>query len=488
MAEKKEKQYVSDNARLMAEWNWEKNNELGFDPNQLTCGSGKKVWWKCNNGHEWEATIHGRSGGNGCPYCSNKKVLTGYNDLQTTNSLLAKEWNYEKNGDLKPENFTTNSGKRIWWKCIKGHEWQAIIANRNKGFGCPYCAGQKAVEGENDLQTLNPSLIEEWNFEKNNGLMPIEVMPNSDKKIWWKCKKGHEWQAIVGSRNKGIGCPYCSGRYAVMGVTDLQTVNPLLAKEWNYEKNGNLIPENFTTSSGKKVWWICTKGHEWQATINHRNHGEDCPICDSERKTSFPEYELAYYLKKGGLEIIHSYKELGYELDIYIPSKKIAIEYDGYFWHQNKTKKDLLKNQKCKNDGIQLYRIREGLSTLNDSSIDYILRKDQKDWSKTLKEIVDTITGDNIDVDLERDALSIENLREYTEKEKSVLFSNPKVAEEWNYIKNGKLKPEYFAENSNKKVWWRCNQGHEWQAVIANRTKGSGCPECTKEKRKKKNT
>ena len=151
-------------------------------------------------------------------------------------------------------------------------------------------------------------------------------------------------------------------------------------------------------------------------------------------------------------------------------------------------KKDLLKNQKCKNDGIQLYRIREGLSTLNDSSIDYILRKDQKDWSKTLKEIVDTITGDNIDVDLERDALSIENLREYTEKEKSVLFSNPKVAEEWNYIKNGKLKPEYFAENSNKKVWWRCNQGHEWQAVIANRTKGSGCPECAKEKRKKKNT
>ena len=90
-----------------------------------------------------------------------------------------------------------------------------------------------------------------------------------------------------------------------------------------------------------------------------------------------------------------------------------------------------------------------------------------------------------MDIDLERDALAIGNLREYAEKERSVLFSNPKVAEEWNYGRNGNLKPEHFAKSSNKKVWWRCNQGHEWQAVIANRTKGSGCPECAREKRKK---
>ena len=79
MAEKKEKRYVSDNAQLMAEWNWEKNIEHGFDPHKLTCGSGRKVWWECSKGHVWLATIRHKSNGTKCPYCSNKKVLCGYN-------------------------------------------------------------------------------------------------------------------------------------------------------------------------------------------------------------------------------------------------------------------------------------------------------------------------------------------------------------------------------------------------------------------------
>lgn len=37
--------------------------------------------------------------------------------------------------------------------------------------------------------------------------------------------------------------------------------------------------------------------------------------------------------------------------------------------------------------------------------------------------------------------------------------------------------------NSGTKVWWRCNQGHEWQATIANRNYGTGCPECYKKQK-----
>ena len=80
------------------------------------------------------------------------------------------------------------------------------------------------------------------------------------------------------------------------------------------------------------------------------NKGVGCPTCNSERKTSFPEYAIVYYLSKYGLEVMHSYKEQGYELDIYIPAKRIAIEYDGYLWHKNKTKQDLEKNYKCAKD------------------------------------------------------------------------------------------------------------------------------------------
>ncbi len=147
--------------------------------------------------------------GRNCPYCSNQKILKGSNDLATVNPKLASEWNYEKNGDLKPEDFFANSSKKVWWKCSKRHEWQATINNRNNGRGCPYCAGQKVVKGKNDLSTINPKLANEWNYEKNGDLKPEDFFANSSKKVWWKCSKGHEWQATINNRNKGRGCPIC---------------------------------------------------------------------------------------------------------------------------------------------------------------------------------------------------------------------------------------------------------------------------------------
>ncbi len=409
MAEKKEKQYVSDNAQLMAEWNWEKNAGLGLDPNRIAYQSNKTAYWKCYKGHEWQAKISNRSHGKGCPYCSGQKVLVGYNDLLTTNPALASEWHFIKNEDLKPENITANSGKKVWWKCSEGHEWQAPVDSRNRGNGCPYCSGRCAVKGENDLQTINPKLASEWNYDKNNGLTPLDVTSNSNKKVWWRCSKGHEWQATVVHRNRGVGCP----------------------------------------------------------------------ICNSERHTSLPEYVLIFYLKKYGLEVLHSYNGNGYELDVYIPAKQIAIEYDGYYWHKNKTAKDLEKNRRCMLDGIKLYRIREGLQTLHDSSVDYVVQKDQSDLPQVLKEILSEIIGGNIDIDTHKDAIDIENLREYTEKSNSLLYYNPEVANEWNYEKNGHLRPDNFKANSNKKVWWLCSKGHEWQATIVDRNNGRGCPYCS---------
>ena len=111
-----------------------------------------------------------------------------------------------------------------------------------------------------------------------------------------------------------------------------------------------------------------------------------------------------------------------------------------------------MKNLKCKNDGIKLYRIRENLPPLNDSSIDYIVQKRQKDLEKILEVVLSQIIGDIIDIDLERDAIDIENLREYTEKENSLFSSNMKIAAEWNYEKNGTLKPQNLTANSNKKT------------------------------------
>ena len=482
MAEKKKKRFVSNNAQLMAEWNWEKNAEFGFHPEKLTCSSGKKVWWKCKHGHEWQAIVANKAKGHGCPYCAGQKVVRGYNDLQTINPKLSEEWNYHKNNGLAPENMMANSSKKVWWKCNNGHEWQAKVANRNRGDGCPYCYGRYAIKGKSDLSTINPTLSKEWNYEKNGDLSPDNVTSNSNIKVWWKCAQGHEWKAAINNRNQGRNCPYCSGKKVLKGYNDLQAVNPIAANEWNYKKNGDLRPEDFTSNSNKKAWWICAKGHEWQTTIVHRNEGTGCPICHSERHTSLPEFAFLYYLKRYGLDVYHSYRDMGYELDIYIPSIKTAIEYDGYYWHKNKAEQDLEKNQKCKKDGIKLYRVREGLLPLNSTSIDYIVQRNQEDFAIILREVLSQIIGIVVDVDLERDAIQVENLRVYTEKDSSLLMLNPKLASEWNYEKNGNLKPENLFASSNKKVWWKCEKGHEWQATINHRNIGTGCPYCASKK------
>jgi hypothetical protein len=330
----------------------------------------------------------------------------------------------------------------------------------------------------------NPALMAEWNFEKNNalGLKPTVLTVGSEKKAWWICTKGHGWQAAIFSRGKGLGCPICSNKKVLVGFNDLSTTNTQLAKEWNYEKNGRLTPECVTAGSDKKVWWKCKKGHEWQAVIGSRNSGVGCPICDSERHNSFPEFVIEYYLRKYGIEVIHPYGENGYELDLYIPSKKVAIEYDGYLWHKSKEKNDLEKNLKCKHDAITLYRLREGLPALNDSSIDCIVDRNQKNLAEVIQKLLSEIMGFNIEIDLKRDSIQIENLREYDEKANTLLLLRPSLVKEWNNEKNGALKLEYFKVNSHRKVWWKCCKGHEWVASIAKRSSGHNCPYCSGKK------
>ena len=203
------KEYVIDNPNLIKEWNWHKNNELGFYPDKITCGSGKKVWWKCSKGHEWEAIISNRVKGRGFPYCAGQKVICGKNDLQTVNSKLASEWNFEKNVDLAPSQVMLGSNKKVWWKCNKGHEWKASVSSISNGRGCPYCKGRLVLPGFNDLETLRPDLLKEWEYSKNTNLKPNQATVHSGKKAWWRCEKGHEWYATIDSRTKGHGCPIC---------------------------------------------------------------------------------------------------------------------------------------------------------------------------------------------------------------------------------------------------------------------------------------
>lgn len=242
-------------------------------------------------GHEYQATPSNRTLGRGCPTCGlvkrgktrHVKHLESHESLDLTHSELVQEWDWAKNV-IEPSDVTKGSSEKIWWRCEKGHSYQATVNNRVAGKGCPYCAGKKVLPGFNDLASVEPKIAAEWHPTLNGNLKPSETTVGSHKKVWWQCHKGHEWEAVVKSRTKqGVGCPYCSNKRTLAGYNDLASLRPDLASEWDPEKNAPLKPEDVVPGSGKKVWWKCRNGHSWLAPVYKRANGGHCPDCQESR-------------------------------------------------------------------------------------------------------------------------------------------------------------------------------------------------------------
>ena len=267
------------------------------------------------------------------------------------NVQLQKEWSYDRN-TVSTDNLTPHTPTRVWWFCDKGHEWQASPDSRvSAGESCPYCLGRYSVQGQTDLATTHPHVLKIWSGR--NKLSPARVTAGSHRKVLWECEKGHEWEAaIVSVVLDGSGCPYCAGKKAIPGETDLATLRPDLMKQWDFEKN-TLNPGEITVASHDQVWWRCELGHTWQARVFSRTREQSagCPYCT-------------------GRKVLAGFNDLA-----------------------------------------------------------------------TLK---------------------------------------PEVAQQWYQPLNGELKPEEVTPGSNKKVWWRCGDGHVWSAAIYSRTRkrSAGCPVC----------
>jgi hypothetical protein len=316
---------------LIKSWDFSRNKE---SPGEVTCGSGKKVWWKCEKGHEWEAFIFNRArrkNPSGCPYCDGKRVCHD-NCLSTLKLSLAKEWHPTKNGRLTPNDITLKSHKIVWWQCDKGHEWEAIVKDRSSGCGCPFCSGHRVCR-DNCLVTINPGLAKEWHPTKNGKLTPNNITIFSNKKVWWVCEKDHEWESAISNRSAGNGCPYCAGQ-KVCKDNSLATLRPDLSNEWHYIKNGELTPNGITYKSGKKVWWLCDKGHEWKTSLMHRAEGNGCPICSKGPVSKISQKWL------DGLNIPVEnrevwLKDLKLRVDGFDPQTKTVYEFLGDYWHGN---------------------------------------------------------------------------------------------------------------------------------------------------------
>lgn len=399
---------------------------------------------------------------------------------------LCFEWDENKNAGKHPIDFGQSSDAKIWWLCENNHSYLAVINKRTKrNNGCPYCSGHQVMAGFNDLETTHPMIAKQWDFEKNDHLTPSMVSKGSIKKVWWKCPNGHSYLGTINGKKEQNDCPYCAHRLVIKGETDLATTNPTLAREWHPTKNGSLTPADVFENSDKKVWWICPQGHSYLASIHHRSKDNNgCPECNKEKKVSFPEKLLFYYLSKcfeGVFENHNCGLPNNGNIDIFLDKYCIGIEYDGEHWHKD-IKKDLTKNNYCDKLGILLIRIREkGCPLLNSSSYDcYIDKGDYEKALEFIKGILYTEKGLNFifDYNLSRDSSLIDSLV-FSKTKENCLVNYPEILKEWDYEKNIGVKPEFVSAGSTKKYWWKCKQGHSWYASANNRSRGRKCPYCS---------
>ena len=410
-------------------------------------------------------------------------------NLQVINPRLCQEWHPTKNGSLTPIDVTPYSNKKVWWVCDKNHEWMATVDKRSNGRGCPYCRGQAACD-DNCLEKVCPEVAKEWHPIKNGKLSPRDITKGSSKKVWWICEKGHEWKTAVRNRTTlGNSCPYCWGRYATKN-SNLQNLNPELAKEWHPTKNDNLTPKDVTPYSNKKVWWMCDRKHEWEAKISNRSRGNGCPYCIS----ATSQLELRFFTEYKYLfkNVTHRMKIEGHECDIFVPCLKFGIEIDSLYWHKYRVNKDLEKTKIFKSMGIYLIRLREkGLPQISNNDIVYTIKHGRfKLIEKTLKLLLENVKlNDEIIFRINKylNNSKIANDKEY----KRLLYklpsplpgyslydTNKSLAKEWHKSKNGSLTPNDVMPYSHHKVWWICEKGHEWNAKVAERNRGGDCPYC----------
>jgi len=403
---------------LKDRWNWTRNTHL--DPSKLSKGSEKRAWWICERGHEFEKQIFNmvRSG---CPYCSNRAVLAGYNDLATVRPDLALEFDVEKNGGRDPSSYLAGTATKVWWKCDKGHSFQAKVSNRKfSNSSCPYCVGLFVIPGLTDLASKFPDAASTWDKHLNKTITPDSVSPGSEKKAWWKCPKGHSWQMRIKDRViHRQGCSVCANHQIIRGVNDLASIAPEIAKTLAPDLNPTDFAYTVGTHSGKRAWWKCAKGHVYESPVKRR-HQSGCPVCAGQKvlpgvndlETQNPD-AAAHFLQ--GINGIS-------------PSEVLVSSRVSYFWecdsgHQFKAHPDSVsKGNWCPYCGNK----------------------------KLLKGFNDLITR------------------------------APEIAAEWHPELNGAMTAGEVIYGSHSKYWWKCARGHEFQQSIKKRRTGQGCPSCAK--------
>jgi hypothetical protein len=263
---------------LAEQWDHELNGDL--TAGMVLRGSRAMVSWRCAERHPWQATVANRAlRGSGCPYCSAKGVLLGFNDLATTHPRLSAFWDSDVEQKQPHQVSAGNATVKIHLRCAADHRFVRTPAKLVSRPFCPICDGRTAAAGLNDLATTHPEIASWWHPSRNGNLKPSEVKAGSEKRAWWLCPDGHEYQQQIQYRAKQAQqqCPVDTGRLVLTGVNDLATKHPDLVSDWDHERND--VDPTQVVPGTKKHWWTCKHGHAQCTTVRNRARSGGCTAC-----------------------------------------------------------------------------------------------------------------------------------------------------------------------------------------------------------------
>lgn len=263
--------------------------------------------------------------------------------------------------------------------CDKGHEYENMIKGQIK-YGCPVCSGDTVIPGVNDLATTDPEYAENWDYEGSFPYRPEDVSRRSDRLMSWICPvSGGKWKRTVNGHVSAKGkSPYTNNMKIHVGYNDVATRFPNLVPL--YSNDNKIKLEEITSLDHKDVLiWECPQCNgKWKRKLSSMINIQRCLVCSKEYKSSSLGEREVYSYISSNLDkeydiFAHDRSLIGKELDIYIPGKNIAIEYNGLYWHsenQNKNKNYHYKKwEKCKKAGVDLITIWEDEWNRNNKAV-----------------------------------------------------------------------------------------------------------------------
>lgn len=423
------------------------------------------------------------------------------------------EYHKIKDKNINNPDITSVSGKAIiCYRCEHGHDTEQIankFSQRKQIDGvvaCPECKrlGIKTIpyihrnnirEYLKDFCKDHPEysyLLDEWDYitNENNGIDIDKVGKGTNKKVWWICPDCHNsYDMSVSDRTEkkpGNNCPYCNGSRLLKGFNDLLSQYPEVAKDWDYDKNYPLRPEEVFAHASKKVWWKCENGHSWEATIAKRTNKTRPTGCAKCRNhgTSISETALFLAIKECFDSVEHRVKMWGLEYDIRINDIKLLIEYNGWYTHtrNGKTEQDIRKLDNAAASTYRFLRIIESEDrSLFEHIREYIFDEEEEilylyvdnntNYKKTCEEVLKILNkyyGCNIPEEVD-DRIVLQAIAQNKEdlKENSIQFTAPLLYAMWHPTKNGDISPNTVSKGSHLNIWWQCPDcGYEFQKQV----------------------